>query len=414
MSRLSLIFIGVAAHGFLYAAPGGADGSPKKPKIDKAAAHANAPGESDDTLDITLDDGTVITDTPMRIIERVQAGEFALPAEVAETVADAHNAAVLDPAKDTGEAALVVPEDLTKASEGNVVAPLSDGVPGSTSPTGTGSGSETLRPDAPAVPPAETTEGVNANANPDQQELPPEQKVLAEQQPKDPAIQAAKRPDVDEPEQQTPGPAEGQPAIVGTDTGLAAAAPQITEAPGPSTQADSSTTVAGTSVITDENPVVQAGTGATSSAPTPADVTAIAPAPDGNSSTMAANTKQDATAADFAASPTPPQNTINPRAQDGSDVELTGAKAGADAAKVEPGTWTPAAALAPQMPTTLEEHAQQEAMKAAAEAPGAGSIEDRLAALEKRVKEVEEHGNELDADLTVVEDRLSKLEPGVS
>lgn len=397
MSRLSLIFIGMAAHGFLYAAPGGADGSPKKPKIDKAAAHANAPGENDDTLDITLDDGTVITDTPMRIIERVQAGEFSLPSDVAETVADAHNAAVLDPAKDTGAAALVIPEDLTTAP---------DVKPADASPPAP----ETLRPDAPAVPPAETTEGVNASANPDKQELPPEQKVLAEQQPKDPAIQAAKRPDVEEPEPQTPGPAEGQPAIVGTDTGLAAAAPQIAEAPGPSTQADSSTTVAGTSVITDENPVVQAGTGATSSTPTPADVTAIAPAPDGNSSTMAANTTRDATAADAVASPTPLQNTFAPRAQEGSDVELTGAKAGADAAKVEPGTWTPAAALAPQEPTTLGEHAQMEAMKAAAAAPGAGTVEDRLAAIEKRLDALEEHGHEVDTDLTSVENRLDEIE----
>jgi hypothetical protein len=307
-------------------------------------------------------------------------------------VADAHNAAVLDPAKDTGAAALVIPDDLTKASDASPPAP------------------ETLRPDAPAVPPAETTEGVNANANPDKQELPPEQKVLAAQQPKDPAIQAAKRPDVEEPEQQTPGPAEGQPAIVGTDTGLAAAAPQIAEAPGPSTQADSSTTVAGTSVITGENPVVQAGTGATSSAPTPADVTAIAPAPDGNSSTMAANTTRDATAADAVASPTPPQNTFAPRAQEGSDTVLTGAKAGADAAKVEPGTWTPAAALAPQEPTTLGEHAQMEAMKAAAAAPGAGTVEDRLAAIEKRLDALEEHGNEFDADLTSVEGRLDTAE----
>jgi hypothetical protein len=383
--------------------------STSKPKIDKAAAHANAPGENDDTLDITLDNGTVITDTPMRIIERVQAGEFALPADVAETVADAHNAAVLDPAKDTGGAALVIPEDLTKASDASPPSGFKD-PPTEAADHGE---DEPLKADAPAVPPAETTEGVNANANPDKQELPPEQKVLPEQQPKDPAIQAAKRPDIDEPEQHTPGPSEGQPAIVGTDTGLAASAPQIAEAPGPSTQADSSTTVAGTSVITDENPVVQAGTGATQSAPTPVDVTAIAPAPDGNSSTMAANTTQNATAAEAAAaSPTPVQNTINPRAQEGSDVELTGAKAGADAAKVEPGTWTPAAALAPQEPTTLGEHAQMEAMKAAAAAPGAGTIEERLAAIEKRLDALEEHGHETDTDLTAVEKRLDDIEKG--
>lgn len=379
-----------------------------KKQIDKAAAHANQPGEGDDTLDVTLDDGTVVTDTPMRIIERVQAGEFTLKPDEAEVVADLHNGAVLDPAKDTGSAELVEPETLTKAPEGNGEAPSNAS---GSSMTASSTSASTLTNDAPAVPPAETTTGSSAEGN-GASTAPAENGTVPSAGSADAGAPTTGS-STDSPA--TPEPAAGTPAITNTDTGLAAAAPQITEAPGPSTQADSSTTVSGQPVITEDNPVVGLErTESVKTAATPADVTAIAPAPDGNSSTMAANTTQNATAAEFAASPTPPQNQINPRAQDGSDVELTGEKAAAQIAPTEPSTWTPSAALAPQEPTTLAEHAQAEALKAAANEPGAGSIEDRLAALEKRIAELEERYEGVDVDLDHLEDRVTALEPGVS
>jgi hypothetical protein len=385
------------------AAAGGADGSPKggkKPRIDKTAVHENKPGETDDTIDITLDDGSTVIDTPLNIIKRVQAGEFTLQQDDAEAVADLHNGAVLDPAKDTGDAEIVDPGELVKTAE--APQPDAPAVPSADSTTGSsntetpfvGSGS------APAETTSEGTAPVNLNTSPDQQELPPEQKVIAQQQPKDPAVNAAKRPDTEEPESQVPPAAEGQPVITNSDTGLAGAAPQIREAPGGSTQTDSATTVSGSPVITEDNPVVQEVATTVQTAPTPASVTDIAPPPEANAGN-----------APPAENATPPQNTLNPRAQEGSDVVLTGAKAASDAAKVEPGTWTPSAALSPQEPTTLAEAAHLDAVKAAETAP-ADPMEELRAQIAKfgeRLTAVEEHQDEIDRDLTQVEEKLAAL-----